>query len=101
MTVESAYEGEDVPLRIAYSSGGNGVDPDDTNADATPDANITIIDNDDGLEAVSAAAMSNTDVGEFEYVWDTAGVGTGTYRIEITAEFSSETKIAKDSIKIR
>lgn len=98
MAITSAWVGEDVPIRITYDDGAT--DPDDTNADGVPDAAITITAP-DGTEPVSAVAMTHVSVGVFEYVWDTAGLATGEYRVEVTAEFSAETKIAKSSIELR
>lgn len=101
MTVNSAYEGEDVPITIIYDNGGT--DPDDTNDDGDPEADISIIYNDDGTTVVDGVSMSSIDTGELEYVWDTeeGTEGTGTYIIEIAAEFDGETKISKDMISLR
>lgn len=104
MTIESAYLGEDAPLEIAYSDDSGAVDPDDQDADDTPDAEITISDNSDGTEVISAVAMTHTgSVGEFEYVWDTDAdaAGAGTYVVEVTAEFGGETKINKSQITLK
>lgn len=102
MTIKSAYLGEDVPVEIAYSDDTGAIDPDDQDTDDTPDADITISDNSDGTEVISAQAMTHNDVGEFEYVWDTDvdANGAGTYVVEITAEFSGETKINKSQITL-
>lgn len=99
MTIRRVFEGEDVPLRVAYTDDAGNA----TAADAAP--TITITDP-DGNEVVSAASMDNTvgGTGESEYVWDTAsgaeGAGTGTYTIEVTAEFGSETKINRRTISV-
>ncbi|WP_323192413.1 hypothetical protein [Halostella sp. PRR32] len=102
--ISTAYAGEDLPIRISYQAeDGTDTDPDDTDSDGTPDADITIVDVSDGSEVISATAMSNTGTGAFEYVWDTEvdANGEGNYRVEVAAEFSSETKITKDSITLR
>ena len=103
MTLKAAYLGEDVPIQIAYSDDVGAVDPDDQDTDSTPDADITITDNSDGTEVISAQAMTYTgSTGEFEYVWDTSADanGEGTYVVEVTAEFSGETKINKTKIAL-
>lgn len=101
MTIKSAYDGEDVPIEIAYTDSNGAIDPDDQGSDGTPDADITIIDNSDGTEVISATSMTHNDVGEFEYVWDTSAAnGPGTYLVKVTAEFSSETKINKSKIQL-
>lgn len=100
MTVESATLGEDVPITVYFDNGGT--DPDDTDSDGNPDASITITDNGDGTEVISAVAMSHDATGELSYEWDTsvdANAG-GAYVIEITAEFNGLTKIAKDMIRL-
>lgn len=102
MAIERAYAGEDVPVQIAYTDdAGNAVDPDDQGSDGVPDADITIVDTRDETEVVSAAAMTHVATGEFEYVWDSSTAnGPATYRVEISAEFSAETKITKDVIDL-
>lgn len=101
MTVESAYEGEDVPITATFDDGGT--DPDDTGTDGTGDASITITANADGTEMVSAAAMTRLSTGVYEYVWDTAADtgGKGVYVLEVTAEFGGETKLVRDSIRLQ
>lgn len=83
--------GEDVPIIITSTDPdtGDAVDP-----DAAPTVTITAPDDTD---VVSAASMTSSDVGVYEYVWDTAtdASGTGNYTISVMAEFSSETKIEK------
>lgn len=96
MPLKPAYEGEDVP--ITYGDGAT--DPDDQGTDGVPDADITITAP-DGTEVVSAAAMSYISTGHFEYVWDTTGVGTGTFTVECTAEYNAETDIERNTITIR
>lgn len=103
MAIRNAILGEDVPITITYTDDtGTAVDPDDLDADGTPDADITITNLSDGVEAVSAA-MTNTATGEFEYVWDTAvdAPETGTYRVSVEADFGGETKITRSSIKLQ
>ncbi|QCC60758.1 hypothetical protein NP511_02105 [Natrinema thermotolerans] len=102
MTIKSAYAGEDVPLEVSYTDSNGAIDPDDQGSDGTPDAEITITDNSDGTEVVSAQSMTNTATGEFEFVWDTSAAnGPGTYRVEITAEFGGETKINRSQIQLK
>ena len=98
MTIESAYVGEDVPLTVVYDDGGT--DPDDTDADGTPDASITITNNADGTEVVSSAAMAYQSTGAFEYVWDTSTLSDEFYNVEVSAEFGGETDITKDQIEL-
>lgn len=103
MPIQQAVLGEDVPLTIQYTDPGSdtAIDPDDQGTDGVPDADITIIAPDDS-EVVSAAAMTNTGTGAFEYVWDTStnAVGTGTYEVRVSAEFSAETKISVNTIDL-
>lgn len=96
----SAYVGEDVPLTVSYEDdAGDAVDPDDT----TSDPSVTVVDVpdlDSGSEStiVDGETMASNATGEFEYVWDTTGEDAGEYRIEVTADFDSETKIVKHRI---
>lgn len=99
MTLESVYAGEDVPIVVEFDDGTT--DPDDQATDGTPDADITITNADTDTEAVSAEAMTHESTGVFEYVWDTTAAGSGSYIIEVTAEFGGETKIVKDRIGVR
>lgn len=93
MGIDSAYVGEDVPLRVTYDSGG-------TDPSSAP--TITITDNSDGTETVSAAATTSVSTGVYEYLWDTSTAnGAGVYIVEFSAEFNtSETKIEKDTIEL-
>jgi hypothetical protein len=102
MALERAYAGEDVPIQVSYSDDGAAVDSDDTDADGTPDAEVTITDNSDDTEVISAASMTHESTGVFEYVWDTDADanGPGAYEIEVAAEFDSETKIVRDFIRL-
>lgn len=99
MAINAAYAGEDVPITISYvDSSDNPVDVDDPTSGPT----ITITDESDS-EVVSGTVMSNPSTGEYEHVWDTAtnASGTGDYTVEITGEFSSETKISRKQISLR
>lgn len=102
MQLAAAYVGEDVPVTITYEDdAGNAVDPDDTTSEPT----VTIIalpERDTGTETevVSSEVMASNATGEFEFVWDTTGEDAGEYRIEVTADFSSETKIEKQRIQL-
>lgn len=102
--ISSAYLGEDVPLTVTYTDPDTGdpVDPDDTDSDGTPDVTVTITAPDD-TEVISAVAMSNPSVGEYEYVWDTStdASGTGEYTAEVTADFNGETKIERVNIRLK
>lgn len=103
MPLRAAIEGEDVPITVSYEADdGTAVDPDDTGTDAVPDASITITYEDD-TAVVSGAAMNHIATGEFEYVWDTAAdvTGTGTYTVDVSAEFGGETKITRSTIQLR
>lgn len=99
--ISQAYDGEDVPITILYEdSSGNGVDPDDQGTDGVPDAYITITDDTD-TAVVSSVEMTHNAAGDFEYVWDTSTAsGVGEYEVEISADFSGETKITRDSIEL-
>lgn len=101
MSLGTVHEGEDVPVVVEFDGGAT--DPDDTGTDGIPDASITITYDVDGTVVVNAAAMTHESVGTFEYVWDTAAdtTGTGSYVVEVTAEFGGETKIVKDRIGVR
>lgn len=103
MTISKAVAGEDVPITIDFEDGaGNAVDPDDTDADGNPDAEVTVVDTSDDTELLSSVAMSYVETGSFEHVWDTDVDANGPeeYRISISAEFSSETKISRDTIQL-
>lgn len=101
--LKGVYLGEDVPITITYTDPDTDdpIDPDDTDADSTADATITI--ESDGMTVIDDVAMTNQDVGQFEYVWDTATDidGEGVYTITISAEFSSETKIEKSALSVQ
>lgn len=97
--IDAAYDGEDVPIRVLYEdTDGTAIDPDDTAVDPT----VTITDSADTAH-VSDVVMTSNGTGDFEHVWDTAtnGSGTGEYTVTITADFSSETKISRDTITLR
>lgn len=95
--IEGAYEGEDVPIVCAFT---NSSDGSPQSADVAP--TITVTEPDSGTDVVSGASMTEGSTGVYEHVWDTAadGEGTGTYNVEVTGEFSSETKIVKGTIRI-
>lgn len=100
MAIDPAYVGEDVPLQAIFDEGTT--DPDDTGSDGTPDAEITITDNSDGTELQSDTSMTHASTGVMEYVWDTSTAnGSGTYGVEVSAEFSGETKIIQSFIRLR
>lgn len=102
-TLPGAYEGEDVPIRVTFTndSDGSEVQPDGASGTSPTGPTVTIMAP-DGSDAVSSTTMTSVDTGTYEHVWDTAGdsTGTGTYQVEVTGEFSSETKIAKATIQI-
>lgn len=96
MTVESANLGEDVPITATFVEHDTG-----TAVDGDTAPTITITNNSDGTEVVSAVAMtSETDTGVYSYQWDTSGNSAARYVIEIAGEFSSLTKIVKDTIRL-
>lgn len=102
MAIRNAILGEDVPITITYTDDtGTEADPDDLDADGTPDADITITNLTDGVDAISAA-MTHLSTGQFEYIWDTAvdAPGTGTYRVSVETDFGGETKISRSAIKL-
>ena len=97
MPLESAYEGEDVPLVAAFT--------DDSGSAIAPDSapTLTLTDN-EGTAVVDGTPMTDVtgETGVYEYVWDTAtDFGTsGTYDVTVTAEFSAETKIVRQTIRV-
>lgn len=91
MTIESAYVGEDVPLTVTFDKG---------NTDPDADPTITVTNNTDDVEAVSAQTMTSQSTGVYEYVWDTTGEPATGYVVAVTAEFGGETKIAKSYIEL-
>lgn len=99
MAIKKAYAGEDVPLVATFTNPDTG---DGVAADSAPTVTIT---NQDDTEEVSAVAMTTTfgDTGQSEYVWDTDvdASGAGTYTVEVTGEFGSETKIVRDTIELQ
>lgn len=103
MVLTRGIVGEDIPLTISYEdSNGDPVDPDDQDSDGTPDADVTIRD-EDGTELVTSQAMTHNETGDFEYVWDTSvdADGSGTYEVDVVAEFNGETKITRNEIQLR
>lgn len=100
MSLDAAYEGEDVPLRVVFTDDtGAAVAPGGASGGSGPTVTVT---SPNGTDVVSATVMTEVETGTYEYVWDTASNfdGTGTYSVEVTGEFSSETKIVKDTINI-
>lgn len=102
MTLQTVYDGEDIPVNIEYTdASGNAIDPDDQGTDGVGDAYITITDESD-TEQVSSVEMTQVSTGHYEYVWDTAtAAGPGDYEVEISADFSSETKIRRAIITVQ
>ncbi|QLG63087.1 hypothetical protein [Halorarum salinum] len=100
MRLQNAFVGEDVPITITYEDdAGAAVDPDDTATEPT----VTVVDvpehdAESETDVVSDQLMNQNGTGDFEYVWDTSGLDAGEYRIEVTADFSTETKIVKQTI---
>ena len=94
--MKQAYEGEDVPVNVVYT--------DDQDAATDPDSppDIVITETDTDTEVVASTAMSSNGTGDYTYVWDTATDfgDPGVYEAEITAEFSTETKISREEIRI-
>lgn len=98
--IESAYLGEDVPLRVEFvDSSGTAIAP--TGASDSTGPTVTVTAPDD-TEVLSGATMSEQTVGTYENVWDTSSsaAGSGTYDVVVTGEFSGETKIVKDQIRL-
>lgn len=95
--LRGAYVGEDVPVTISYedSDDETAVDP-----DAAP--SITITDS-DGTTLIDGVAMTSVETGVYEYVWDTAADanGAGDYQVDVSAEFSSETKIERITLPLK
>lgn len=96
-----AFEGEDVPLRATFTDEDTGdpIAPDGASGGTGPTITVTAPD---GTTVVDAVVMTEIQSGTYEHVWNTAGdtTGTGTYQVEVTGEFSSETKIVKGTIQI-
>lgn len=101
-TLPGAYEGEDVPIRVTFTDDTDSEIAPDGASGTTPTGPSITITAPDGSTAVSSTVMTGIDTGTYEYVWDTTAdsTGTGTYQVEVTGEFSSETKIAKATIQI-
>lgn len=98
-TLPAAYEGEDVPIIISYTDdAGDPIAPEGASDSTGPTITIT----ESGSTIIDAVAMTEDETGTYEYVWDTSSDfgGTGTYLVEVTGEFSSETKIAKATIQV-
>lgn len=101
MPLEDAYQGEDVPLTVSYTDdSGNAVAPDGVSGSSGPTITVT---SPNGTAVVDAVVMTESQVGTYEHLWDTATNfdGTGTYTVEVSAELSSETKIVKSTIKVK
>lgn len=101
MQLKSAYQGEDVPLRVEYTSSSDGSAVAPAGASDSTGPTITITSPND-TDVVSSSVMSEIETGTYEFVWDTSSSfdGTGTYAAETTGEFSSETKIVRGTIKV-
>lgn len=98
--IESAYLGEDVPLRVELvDSSGTPIAPAGASDSTGPTVTVTAPDD---STPVSGTVMTEQSVGTYEFVWDTStlSTGSGTYDVEVTGEFSGETKIVKDRIKL-
>lgn len=97
-----AFEGEDVPITVHFTDDSGSDVNEDSTSQSTPTGPTITVTAPDGTAVVDGVVMTNNSTGNYEHVWDTAGdsTGTGTYGVEITGEFSSETKIAKATIKI-
>lgn len=103
-SLQPSIIGEDVPLVITYENDSQvATDPDDVNADATPDATLTIRKEDADTPLVDSAPMNRVSTGTFEYVWDTSvnADGTGRYQADAEAVFGGETKISRVTIPLR
>lgn len=99
MALDPVYEGEDVPIQATYvDSAGAAVAPDGVSGGTGPTVTVT---GPDGTDAVAAVVMTENEVGTYEHVWDTTGVGTGTYVVAVSAELSAETDIEKETIEVR
>lgn len=96
------YEGEDAVIAVHYTDESGADLNEDTTSDTTPTGPAITITSPNGTEVVSGTVMTNTSTGHYEFVWDTATDfdGTGTYTVEITGEFSSETKIVKGTTTV-
>ena len=104
-TLKPKILGEDVELVMQSEENGAAVDPDDQDADAsaTPDAYVTIRKEGASTPLVDRAAMNYIATGEFEYVWDTAATndGTGTYVVDVSADFGGRTDIERVNIPLK
>lgn len=103
-SLSPAVLGSDVPLVVTYEDDSNvATDPDDTDADTTADATITIRKEDADTPVVDNAAMTRLGTGSFEYVWDssTNEDGTGRYQVDVSAVFGGETKITRVTVPLR
>lgn len=102
MPIQAATVGEDVPITVQFTDdAGTAIDPDDQGTDGVADADITITNTNTDTAVVSAAAMTRTGTGAFEYVWDTTNAAAVAHSVDVSAEFSGETKIVKESLQLR
>jgi hypothetical protein len=97
--IESAYIGEDVPLRAVFTDeSGTAIAPDGFSGGSGPTVTVTAPD---GSTPLSGTVMATeVEVGTYETVWDTStlSTGDGTYYVSVTGEFGGETKIVEDEI---
>jgi hypothetical protein len=98
----AAYEGEDVPITVHFTDDTGADVNEDSTSSTTPTGPTITVTAPDSTPVVDGVVMTNNSTGHYEHVWDTAGdtTGTGTYQVEVSGEFSSETKIAKATITI-
>ena len=102
--LQARYLGEDVPLRARFEDGsGTAVDPDDQDADGVGDAFVSVEKEGAATPLHDRVAMTRAEAGVYEYVWDTAtnNDGTGTYVVEVEADFGGETDIDRVTLPLK
>ena len=98
---EPYREGEDVPIQAVYTDdSGAAVAPDGVSGGTGPTITVTAPD---GTDVVASTVMTESEVGTYEHIWDTATdtTGTGRYVASVSAELSSETDIEQTVIEVQ
>ena len=97
---EPLLEGEDVPLQATYTDdSGAAIAPGGVAGGTGPTITVTAPD---GTDVVAGVVMTESEVGTYEHVWDTATdtAGEGNYVARAAAELNGETDIEKTTVRI-
>ena len=89
-----------MPLQAQYTDdAGAALAPDGVAGGTGPTATVTAPD---GTDVVAGVVMTESEVGTYEHIWDTATdtTGTGKYVASVSAELSGETDIEKTVIEV-